>query len=234
MLEVVCEILFWKFLLSKVHHFLRPASWDWQKQSEDINQHQSTLHNVEDCRLSSNIEIKHVMNHLHQLGYVNRLDVWVSHKLSKAHLIECISINDSPRKREESDLFLKRTMKNELSTTTLKAKDHGGSAANHHKSFFLPSIWWKGVVFYKLLPKNRTVNSNICPTRQIGRSDSQEASRVRKASSSISTTPRVAHITISPKQIIGTGLGHLTAFSIFTGLCPFRLLSASLPSEFFE
>ena len=35
-------------------------------------------------------------NHLRQLGYVNRFDVWVPHKLSEKYLLDCISTCDSP------------------------------------------------------------------------------------------------------------------------------------------
>ena len=34
-------------------------------------------------------------NHLHQLGYVNRFDIWVPHKLSEKNLLDCISACDS-------------------------------------------------------------------------------------------------------------------------------------------
>ena len=40
-----------------------------------------------------------VENHLHQLGYVNHFDVWVSQKLSKKNLLDHISTCDSLLKR---------------------------------------------------------------------------------------------------------------------------------------
>lgn len=46
-----------------------------------------------------------VENHLHQLGYVSRLDVWVPHELSEAHLIQRISISDSLGKRSISEAY---------------------------------------------------------------------------------------------------------------------------------
>ena len=36
-----------------------------------------------------------IENHLHQLGYVNRFDVWVPHKLSEKNLLDRISTCDS-------------------------------------------------------------------------------------------------------------------------------------------
>ena len=46
-----------------------------------------------------------VENHLHQLGYVNRFNIWVSHKLSKKTLLDHISICDSVFKRNENVPF---------------------------------------------------------------------------------------------------------------------------------
>ena len=47
-------------------------------------------------------------NHLHQLGYVHRFDVWVPHKLSEKNLLDHISVYDSPLKRNENFPFLKQ------------------------------------------------------------------------------------------------------------------------------
>ena len=44
-------------------------------------------------------------NHLHQLGYVNRFDVWVPHKLSEKNLLDRISSFDSLVKRNENVPF---------------------------------------------------------------------------------------------------------------------------------
>ena len=44
-------------------------------------------------------------NHLHQLGYVNRFDVWVPHKLSKKNLLDRISARDSLLKRNNNVVF---------------------------------------------------------------------------------------------------------------------------------
>ena len=37
------------------------------------------------------ISVSGIENHLHQLGYVNRFDVWVPHKLSEKNLLDHIS-----------------------------------------------------------------------------------------------------------------------------------------------
>ena len=52
------------------------------------NQHRTTWEIANILRISkSSIE-----NHLHQLGYVNRFDVWVPYKLSGKNLLDCIPI----------------------------------------------------------------------------------------------------------------------------------------------
>ena len=55
-----------------------------------------------------NISNTCVKRHLKQLGYVNKLHICVPHKLNEIQLIKRISICDSLRKRNETDLFLKR------------------------------------------------------------------------------------------------------------------------------
>ena len=54
------------------------------------------------------ISLTCVERHLKQLGYVNKLDIWVPHKLNEIQLIKRISICDSLLKRKETDPFLKR------------------------------------------------------------------------------------------------------------------------------
>ena len=49
-----------------------------------------------------------IEKHLEQLGYVNKLDIWVPHKLNGIQLTRRISICDSLLKRNETDPFLKR------------------------------------------------------------------------------------------------------------------------------
>ena len=51
----------------------------------------------------SNIE-----NHLHQLGYVHRFDVWGPRKLSEKNLLDHISARDSLFKRNKNIPFLKQ------------------------------------------------------------------------------------------------------------------------------
>ena len=46
--------------------------------------------------------------HLQQLGYVNKLDVWVSYELQEIHLIKCFNICESLLNCNQNNLFLKR------------------------------------------------------------------------------------------------------------------------------
>ena len=55
-----------------------------------------------------NISYTCVQRHLKQLGYVNKLDIWVPHKLNEIQLTKRISICDTLLKRIETDPFLKR------------------------------------------------------------------------------------------------------------------------------
>ena len=71
---------------------------------------------IENNRRSTTREISEKLNishtcferHLKHLGYVNKLDIWVPHKLNEIQLTKRISICDSLQKRNESDPFLKR------------------------------------------------------------------------------------------------------------------------------
>ena len=59
--------------------------------------------------IAEKLNISHtcVERHLKQLGYVNKLDIWVPHKLNEIQLIKRISICDSLLKRYETEPFLK-------------------------------------------------------------------------------------------------------------------------------
>ena len=61
-------------------------------------------------KIAEKLNISHtcVEKHLKQLGYVNKLDIWVPHKLNEIQLTKRISICDSPMNHNETDPFLKR------------------------------------------------------------------------------------------------------------------------------
>ncbi|GIY38980.1 transposase [Caerostris darwini] len=76
---------------------------------------------------------------LKRLGYVKKLDLWRPHQLKEIHLTQRISICDSLLKRHEIDPFLKQP-----------------------KKIMLP-VWrdYKGILYYDLLSRNQTINSNM-------------------------------------------------------------------------
>ena len=71
---------------------------------------------IENNRRSTTPEIAEKLNishtcverHLKQLGYVNKLNIWLPHKLNEIQLTKQISICNSLLKRKETDSFLKR------------------------------------------------------------------------------------------------------------------------------
>ena len=111
---------------------------------------------------------------MYQLGYVDRFDVWVPHKLSEKNLVDCTSACDSLLKHSENVPFLKQIVtvnekwilcnnveqkrwwgkRNEPPPTTPKA-------GLDPKKVMLCIWWdWMGVLYYELLPENQTINSN--------------------------------------------------------------------------
>ena len=75
-----------------------------------------------------------VENHLHQLGYVHHFDVWVPHKLSEKHLLDCISACDSLLKCNENVPFLKQIeIKSGYCAIMWNGRDRGASEMNHHQ-----------------------------------------------------------------------------------------------------
>ena len=69
------------------------------------NSRRSTIPEV-----AEKLKISHtcVERDLKQLGYINKLDIWVPHKLNEIQLTKRISICDSLLKRNSTDPFLKR------------------------------------------------------------------------------------------------------------------------------
>ena len=61
-------------------------------------------------QIAEKLNLSHtcVERHLKQLGYVNKLDIWVPYKETLIQLTKGMSICDSLLKRNETDPFLKR------------------------------------------------------------------------------------------------------------------------------
>ncbi|GFU67008.1 histone-lysine N-methyltransferase SETMAR [Trichonephila clavipes] len=113
-----------------------------------------------------------IENHLKQLGYVQKLDTWVPHKLKEMHLTQCINSCDLLKKHNENDPFLKQLITGDekwVVYNNIKRKrswsrpgeptqtthTHTSKADIHQKKGVL-SVWWdyKGIVYFELLPPN--------------------------------------------------------------------------------
>ena len=70
----------------------------------DSDRHSTTREITEKLHVSHTC----IENHLKQLGYVQKLDIWVPHELKEKHLTQRINSYDLLKKRNENDPFLKR------------------------------------------------------------------------------------------------------------------------------
>ena len=73
------------------------------------NRHSTTRVIAEELNISHTC----VERHFKKLGYVNKLDIWVPHKLNEIQLTKRMSICDSLLKRNKTDRFLKRIITGE-------------------------------------------------------------------------------------------------------------------------
>ena len=95
MSKVLCEVLCWRFLAryDDAPQSGRPVEVDGD-QIETLleNREHYTMREIADILKASKSSLE---NHLHQLGYVHRFDVWVPHKLSKKTFLTMVSTWDS-------------------------------------------------------------------------------------------------------------------------------------------
>jgi len=127
--------------------------------------------------LALTLDVHHstVHKHLKRVGFTSKLSVWVPRELNDAQQIARIDACDTLTKRQESDPFLTRfitgdetwiqynnptrqrcwSKRDELPLQALKRD-------SHQKKVML-SVWWdfKGIVHFELLPRNKTINSEI-------------------------------------------------------------------------
>ena len=111
MTEQTCQKWFakfraWDFSLDDAPWSGRPVEVD-SDQIETLieNNQRYTTREIADILKISKPSVE---NHLHQLGYVNRFDVWIPHKLSEKNLLDCISTCDSLLTRNENIPFSKQ------------------------------------------------------------------------------------------------------------------------------
>ena len=122
-----------------------------------------------------NISHTCVERYLKQLGYVNKLDIWVPHKLNKIQLTKRISICDSLSKHNETDPFLKRIITgnekwivydNVVRKRSWSKRDEPAqstSKADIHQKKVMLSVWcnFKCIFYFELLPRNQIINTNV-------------------------------------------------------------------------
>ena len=167
MSKVVCEVSCWRFLAERCS-------------TVDSDQIETLIENSQRYTMQEIANIlkmykSSIENHLHQLGYVNRFDVWVLHKLSEKKLLDRISACDSLLKCNENVPFLKQIMMGDekwILYNNVEQKKSWASEMNHHQLHQrvglhpkkVMYIWWdwKGVLSYELLLESQTINSKYC------------------------------------------------------------------------
>jgi len=116
-----------------------------------------------------------IHDHIKRLGLVKKLDIWVPHKLKEIHLTKRINACDVHLKRNEFDPFLKQIITGDEKWIVYNNVNRKRSWSKHdeppqttskadiHQKKILLSIWWdwKGVVFFELLPRNQTINTEV-------------------------------------------------------------------------
>ena len=109
--ERLCQNWFARFRsgdfdLKNASRFGHPTEVDSDKIEAMIENNQRSTTR----KIAENLNISHtcVGRHLKQLGYVNKLDIWVPHKLSEIQLTQRFSVCDSLLTRNETDPFSKQ------------------------------------------------------------------------------------------------------------------------------
>lgn len=116
-----------------------------------------------------------IADRLKKLGYSQKLDVWVPHTLTESQLMLRISTCDNLLKRNQKEPFLKFLITGDEKWIVYNNMQRKRSWCKHdeqapttckpdiHQRKVMLSIWWdyKGVIYFELLPKNETINSNI-------------------------------------------------------------------------
>ena len=169
---------FWKFRsvnfdLEDAPRSGRPIKADDSKIKTlvDADRHVTTREIVEKLKLSNST----VYDHLKCLGFVSKLDTWVTHKLKKIDLIPRVTICDLLLKGKENDLFLKRIITgdvNKIIYNNVRRKRlwcrreepaQSTTKADIAWKKVILSVWWdwKGTIFFELLPNNPNINLDV-------------------------------------------------------------------------
>ena len=114
-------------------------------------------------------------HHIQRLELVKEIDIWIPHELKKIHLTKRINTCDLHLKRNKFDTFFKRIItgdekwiiyNNVVQKRSWSKRDEPQqttSKAELHQKKIMLSVWWdwKGVIFFELLLRNQTINSDI-------------------------------------------------------------------------
>ena len=113
------------------------------------------------------------MHLIQRLGLVKKLDIWIPYELKEIHFLKRINVCDLHLECNEFDPFYKRIItddkkwivyNNVVRERTWSKRDEPPQTTSktelHQKKIMLSD--WKGVVFFELLPRNQTINSDVC------------------------------------------------------------------------
>jgi histone-lysine N-methyltransferase SETMAR len=118
---------------------------------------------------------KTIWNHLHAIGKVCKLSVWVPHKLTDENRTQRTTICSGLLSRQETDPFLERiitgdekwvlyvNVQRDKQWLDPNQKPLPTAKAGLHPKKVLLSVWWdiSGIVYWELLEKNRTIDAEL-------------------------------------------------------------------------
>lgn len=122
-----------------------------------------------------NIPQSTIHDHIRRLGMVKKLDIWVPHELKEIHLTNRLNVCDMHLKRNENYPFLKQIITGDEKWIVYNNVNRKRSWCKHdeapqttpkadiHQKKIMLSVWWdwKGVVYFELLKRNQTINSDV-------------------------------------------------------------------------
>ncbi|CAK9827516.1 Mariner Mos1 transposase [Anthophora retusa] len=116
-----------------------------------------------------------ISRHTRKLGLIKKLDTWVPHQLTDKNITDRISVCKSLLERYKNEPFLNRLITgdekwivyNNVSRKRSWSKPgepaQSIAKAGLHPKKVMLCIWWdmKGVVYFELLPPNKTIDSGV-------------------------------------------------------------------------
>ncbi|XP_026825471.1 histone-lysine N-methyltransferase SETMAR-like [Ooceraea biroi] len=116
-----------------------------------------------------------IINGLHQLGFASKLNKWVPHALSERNKLDRISKCVTLLNRHRNEPFLDRLITcdekwifydnvvRKRSWCESESSAQRTPKRNIHGQKIMLSVWWdvRGIVYYELLPRNQTINTDL-------------------------------------------------------------------------